>query len=76
WAGLALLSLWVWAPQLLLLNKAAVISISIKEQPLWRSRVAWQVTFFMGLQSFLFYSSIDWFPDILTSHGMNLATAG
>lgn len=31
---------------------------------------------FMGLQSFLFYSSIAWFPDILTSHGMNLSTAG
>ncbi|MFE0303535.1 MULTISPECIES: CynX/NimT family MFS transporter [Bacillus] len=76
WAGLALLAMMVWAPQLLHQNTAAVKSISLKEQPIWRSRVAWQVTFFMGLQSFLFYSSIAWFPDILTSHGMNLATAG
>nr|WGD74575.1 MFS transporter [Bacillus subtilis] len=29
-----------------------------------------------GLQSFLFYSSIAWFPEILRSHGIDTATAG
>ncbi|MDM5300030.1 MFS transporter [Bacillus pumilus] len=76
WGAITLTAMIVWAPQLRHQNTAANKPMSFTEQPIWRSRVAWQVTFFMGLQSFLFYSSIAWFPDILTSHGMNLATAG
>lgn len=46
------------------------------DQPLWRSPLAWQVSFFMGLQSFLFYCLITWLPEIFSSQGMNLSTAG
>ncbi|MFS0656500.1 CynX/NimT family MFS transporter [Bacillus sp. 179-C3.3 HS] len=76
WGGITLIAMMVWAPQLLHQNTKVTRNVSITEQPIWRSRVAWQVTFFMGLQSFLFYSSIAWFPDILASHGMNVSTAG
>ncbi len=43
---------------------------------LWRSRVAWLVTLFMGFQSILFYVSISWLPDILQERGMSAEQAG
>jgi len=42
----------------------------------WRSPLAWQIAFYMGLQSFLFYSTISWLPEILHNSGMSMATAG
>ncbi|MFC4402097.1 CynX/NimT family MFS transporter [Gracilibacillus xinjiangensis] len=43
---------------------------------LLRSGIAWQVTFFMGLQSFLFYVTISWLAEILTAKGYDVTTAG
>lgn len=78
WAVIALIAIIIWLPQLkgnLRRRKSSKGQpSSIKE--LWGSAVAWQVTLFMGLQSFLFYCSIAWIPEILKSGGMNLPTAG
>jgi CP family cyanate transporter-like MFS transporter len=43
---------------------------------LWRSRVAWSVTGFMGLQSLGFYSLLAWAPTLLEDHGMAATEAG
>jgi MFS transporter, CP family, cyanate transporter len=43
---------------------------------LWRTPLAWQIAIFMGFQSFLFYVTISWLPEILHSHGISLGTAG
>lgn len=43
---------------------------------MWGSPLAWQIAIFMGFQSFLFYVTISWLPEILHSHGMSLETAG
>lgn len=43
---------------------------------LLKSPMAWQVTLFMGLQSFLFYVTISWLPEILHSNGFSIATGG
>ncbi|MBM6616627.1 CynX/NimT family MFS transporter [Bacillus suaedaesalsae] len=43
---------------------------------IWRSPLAWQLAIFMGVQSFLFYVTVSWLPEILHSHGISLATAG
>jgi MFS transporter, CP family, cyanate transporter len=43
---------------------------------LYRSRLAWTVTAFMGLQSTLFYVTIAWLPDIFLDRGMDVAAAG
>jgi CP family cyanate transporter-like MFS transporter len=43
---------------------------------MWRSPLAWQIAIFMGFQSFLFYVTISWLPEILHSQGMSMATAG
>ncbi len=40
------------------------------------SRVAWQITLFMGLQSLLFYVNVAWLPNLLHDRGMTLAGAG
>ncbi|MEU3624561.1 MFS transporter [Amycolatopsis coloradensis] len=42
----------------------------------WRSWLAWQVAFFMGLQSLAFYTAIAWLPSILGKQGMSTASAG
>ncbi|MFK4547388.1 cyanate permease [Streptomyces tendae] len=42
----------------------------------WRSRIAWQVTFFMGLQSLAFYTAVAWLPSILADRGTSSTTAG
>ena len=34
----------------------------ITESDLWKSPIAWQVTLFMGLQSFVFYVVVSWLP--------------
>ncbi len=75
WGGLALLALLIWIPQLRhrdTANKA----VKLQTSSIWASKMAWFVTIFMGLQSFLFYSSIAWFPEILRSHGIDTSTAG
>jgi CP family cyanate transporter-like MFS transporter len=41
-----------------------------------RSRVAWYVTAFMGLQSLLYYAPLSWLPAIHRDQGIDAATAG
>ncbi|KAF1679236.1 CynX/NimT family MFS transporter [Bacillus sp. SKDU12] len=75
WGGLALLALLIWIPQLRH-RDTANRTVKLQTGSIWASKIAWHVTIFMGLQSFLFYSSIAWFPEILRSHGMDTSTAG
>ncbi|TMQ94175.1 MFS transporter [Actinomadura soli] len=42
----------------------------------WRSRLAWQVTVFMGLQSLLAYVVLGWLPTLCQDRGMGEAPAG
>jgi CP family cyanate transporter-like MFS transporter len=43
---------------------------------LGRSRLAWQVALFMGLQSLTFFVLVAWLPDLLQSRGVSEAAAG
>lgn len=43
---------------------------------LWRNKVAWFVTGYMGMQSFLFFSTTGWLPTYLISEGMTEQRAG
>lgn len=75
WGLLTIVAMAVWLPQLKNTSNRG-------EQPrsmtgtVWRSPLAWKLTFFMGLQSFLFYSLITWLPEIVRYHGMSASTAG
>nr|WP_083388562.1 MFS transporter [Anaerobacillus isosaccharinicus]MBA5586447.1 MFS transporter [Anaerobacillus isosaccharinicus]QOY35310.1 MFS transporter [Anaerobacillus isosaccharinicus] len=43
---------------------------------LFRSNIAWKVTFFMGFQSLLFFSLVSWLPTILQSKGITTSLSG
>lgn len=79
WAILAALAIVVWLPQVSLqtnLNPVKQLGVQTLQRELWRSPLAWQVTFFMGLQSLSFYVTVAWLPEILYSYGLDLTLAG
>src|SRR5690606_24350452 len=79
WAALSLLALIVWLPQLKNKKLANVSNISTERYrlpALWRSSLAWNITIFMGLQSFIFYTTFAWMPEILKIQGMGASQAG
>lgn len=43
---------------------------------LWRNKLAWWVTGYMGMQSFLFFATTGWLPTYLISEGMSEQRAG
>lgn len=43
---------------------------------LLKSPLAWQVSFFMGLQSFLFYVTVSWLPEMMHSFGFSITASG
>lgn len=78
WASLAIVALIIWIPQLRTATGKASrgqTAVSMKHS-IWTSRLAWQVTLFMGFQSFLFYCAIAWLPEILLSKGMGVQAGG
>jgi CP family cyanate transporter-like MFS transporter len=50
--------------------------VNSNDSRIWSSSLAWQVAAFMGLQSFLFYVTISWLPEILHHYGLSLTAAG
>jgi CP family cyanate transporter-like MFS transporter len=88
WAALSILASIAWLPQALRegrrksiaktatdagRNAAAAADTKIN---LWKSPLAWQVTFYTGLQSLIFYCLIAWLPDILLQKGVDPQQAG
>ncbi|WP_428910889.1 CynX/NimT family MFS transporter [Niallia sp. Krafla_26] len=79
WAILSFVAILVWLPQF---KKSSTKTLRLHQKPagrrmkLWRSSLAWQVTFFMGLQSMIFYVLIAWLPEILKQQGMGSDQAG
>lgn len=85
WLILALLALIGWLPQLRRAHKPVRVTLSAEalaqaqQKPrvrLWRSRLAWQVTLLMGLQSLVFYTLLSWLPHILAEQGIDPVNAG
>src|SRR5690606_13196568 len=79
WAALSMLAVILWLPQLKnkLLVQPRIEKTSAEKPPfLWRSPLAWAVTFFMGVQSLLFYCTSAWLPEILVSNGITVEKAG
>ncbi|WP_116472764.1 CynX/NimT family MFS transporter [Zobellella maritima] len=74
WALFPLFSLLFWLPML----KAR--GVGRPQNPvkvsLWRDGLAWSITFYMGLQSFFFYSMATWLPKILIDTGLDVGQAG
>lgn len=45
-------------------------------QSVWRSRLGWNVTLFMGIQSMCFYTLLSWLSSILQGQGYSPVSAG
>lgn len=77
WAVPAAVAFALWLPQLrhrtrLRPRQGALDAL----RGLGRSRLAWEVALFMGLQSLTFYVVIAWLPDLLQDRGLGAAEAG
>lgn len=74
---LGILTLVFWLP--LLKDKKVEMKFASSDAPkkkMWKSPLAWAIAATMGLQSFIFYSSSAWLPDIFISQGMAAQDAG
>ncbi len=77
WSLPALLALVVWLPQLSRSRQLLTADGPRKKgKYLGRSRLAWNVALFMGLQSFAFYVVLAWLPDMLQGRGANAVFSG
>ncbi|MFB4158440.1 CynX/NimT family MFS transporter [Geomicrobium sp. JSM 1781026] len=87
WQGA--LQLWgilaVFAIVILLLRLPAILSEEKKvpgrvdnqpSQALFKSKIAWAVTLYMGFQSFIPYSIFTWLPDMMLVKGFDATEAG
>jgi CP family cyanate transporter-like MFS transporter len=73
WAIPALAAALIWLPWI---ARATPADRAAPLPSLWRNRLAWQVTAFMGIQSLLFYSCLSWLPVILREEGIERGAAG
>lgn len=77
WAVLALITIPVWMLQLSARfapvgnGRSNGTSLNI-----WKYRRAWNITVFMGLQSFIFYVLASWGPEILIDKGFSIEESG
>jgi CP family cyanate transporter-like MFS transporter len=88
WAGLVLIALAVWTPQLARRARAAGDRRDAargdgdrqggdrKAATPWRSLLAWECAAFMSLSACGFYTMMSWYPSILHSNGTSETTAG
>ncbi|WP_024301477.1 MFS transporter [Pseudogulbenkiania sp. MAI-1] len=74
WSLPVLGALLAWRPQMRLRHAATTAHWQVRG--LWRDRLAWQVTAYMGLQSSLAYIVFGWLPSILVERGLSATAAG
>lgn len=74
WALPALLAAIFWLPQVG--KRQGAHNVAYRVQGLLRDPLAWQVTFYMGLQSSLSYIVFGWLPSILIGRGLTPTDAG
>lgn len=75
WAIFMVLAMLIWIPQLQR-PKASMHDVQVPAKNVWRSKLAWQVTIFMGCQSVMYFTLITWLPDMLISRGWTASQAG
>jgi CP family cyanate transporter-like MFS transporter len=74
---LPVLGATIWLPQLMNCSVPATGTAALPQKGrVWSSMLAWQVTLFLGLNSFVYYSGVSWFPTILRDTGFSIAEAG
>ena len=74
WAIFPLICVLFWLPMIRV--KGVGRPANPQRVSLWRDKIAWSITFYMGLQSFYFYSMATWLPKILIENGLDAHQAG
>ena len=75
WGILALIALVLWLPRARVAGDRPA-STPVQRLPVWRSKLAWAVSFYMALQSLVYYALIAWLPTLLTDVGLSPSRAG
>ncbi|WP_156645366.1 CynX/NimT family MFS transporter [Lentibacillus sp. JNUCC-1] len=80
WAILAVAGFMIWYKVVQVAKTLPQDELKLKGvhtgKRMWGSSLAWQVTLFMGLQSFVYYTIVSWFPEMLQDFGFSASTAG
>lgn len=76
WAVLSLVAFFGWMPMVQKEKPAPASAEASTILITWKSRLAWQISIFMGLQSVIFYVFAAWLPAMLQSWGMSATKAG
>ncbi|MBN3583988.1 MFS transporter [Algoriphagus aestuarii] len=75
WAVFMGIALLFWIPQLTR-PKAGMNTSNEKAKNVWKSKLAWQITIFMGCQSVMYFTLTAWLPDMLIARGWSPVEAG
>ncbi|KKC38014.1 MFS transporter [Devosia epidermidihirudinis] len=74
---LPIVSALIWLPQLRRHSRPSADTAAPPHGgPIWRSPLAWQVTLFFGINSFVYYAVAAWLPSILVDLGYTQGEAG
>lgn len=76
WTGLIIFGILFWIPQVRNHKPKVKTRNEDKAINVWKSRLAWQISTFMGVQSLMFFTLIAWLPDMLISRGLTEVQAG
>jgi CP family cyanate transporter-like MFS transporter len=76
WVALAVAALVVWLLVLRRLRGGADAARQERGRSLLRSPLAWVVTVFFGLQAYVAYIVMGWFPQVLMDAGISRSDAG
>jgi len=75
WSVFILIALVLWIPQIRR-PKAGLDASQSPAKNVWKSKLAWHVTLFMGCQSVMYFTLTAWLPDMLISRGWSPVEAG
>ncbi len=77
WAAPILIALLAWIPLYRLrLPEKSKSEPKPTVKSLYRHALAWDVSFFMGIQSLLFYTITTWYPTMVMDQGLSREAAG
>lgn len=76
WGVLSVVAFFCWLPMVKKDGTTPARPGTFTVQSMWKSRLAWQISIFMGAQSIIFYVFAAWLPAMLQSWGMSAERAG
>ena len=76
WGVLAIVAIVAWTMATGDVSIAKEQQVIIEARNPWKSKTAWIIMLYFGLQTSLFFSLTTWFPSMALEQGMTLLTAG